>query len=58
MSDWRTLLDREIATGEVLILSSTPNGAPDEMKLGTAMSLLHLLIFEVTSRGGRSAVRQ
>jgi hypothetical protein len=38
MSDWwRTLLDREIATVEVLILSSTPNGAPDRMKLGTLM---------------------
>ena len=25
-----------------------PIGAPDEMKLGTAMSLLRLLIFEIT----------
>ena len=30
-----------------------PIGAPDEMKLGTAMSLLRLLISEITARRGK-----
>ena len=31
-------------------------GAPDKMKLGTAMSLLRLLISKITSRSGASAL--
>ncbi len=34
-----------------------PIGAPDEMKLGTAMSLLRLLISEITARKVRFVPR-